>query len=141
MNNLFTNWCDLFDKSNKEPMEDEIRKIFLMLSLMELKNESIPNEFKKHFLFQIIDKRSDYINLKMNDLVKSFLGCICSTPGCAVMYIYFLKSRIKSDEQLTMKKLSLFFPVGFPTKKSLDELWDKQKLDNGANLLDVVMVS
>ena len=76
----------------------------------------------------------------MNEYVKAFLTCLVNTPGAAVMYLYYLKSKIKSEVNVSMLEISMVFPMGFPSDLESHELWDLQKVE-GNNLLDIVDVS
>lgn len=58
----------------------------------------------------------------------------------AVMYLYYLKSKIKSEVNISLLEISMVFPMGFPSDLESHKLWDLQKVE-GNNLLDIVDVS
>ena len=59
------------------------------------------------------------------------------TPGDAVMYIYYLayKAKEKNKDIITFNDFVDIFPMGYFSKKQLEEAWDAQKI-GGQNLLD-----
>jgi len=131
----FLLWVDSFKKAIREPMSMELSKIFINVNLMEMNEDGKP--LTKEFLYQVIDKRSEYIGIKLNTYVKIFLMCIVRSPGAAVMYLYYLKSQHNDGSIIDMTKLTRLFPMGFLTADELDRLWDEQKVD-GKNLLDMI---
>lgn len=137
---LFKKWCAQFDKCKNEPMSDGLSNVFIKLTMLEMENGGIPPELKTQFLYNVIEKRAEYIGLKLNEYVKAFLTCLVNTPGGAVMYLYYLKSKIKTEEVITILDISKIFPMGFPSDSESHELWDLQKVE-GNNLLDMVDVS
>lgn len=137
---LFKKWCAQFDKCKNEPMTDGLSKVFIKLTMLEMENGGIPPELKTQFLYNVIEKRAEYIGLKLNEYVKAFLTCLVNTPGGSVMYLYYLKSKIKTEEVITILDISKIFPMGFPSDSESHELWDLQKVE-GNNLLDMVDVS
>lgn len=140
MKTLFKKWCAQFDKCKNEPMSDGLSNVFIKLTMLEMENGGIPPELKTQFLYNVIEKRAEYIGLKLNEYVKAFLTCLVNTPGGAVMYLYYLKSKIKTEEVITILDISKIFPMGFPSDSESHELWDLQKVE-GNNLLDMVDVS
>jgi len=137
---LFKKWCTQFDKCKNEPMTDGLSNVFIKLTMLEMENGGIPPELKTQFLYNVIEKRAEYIGLKLNEYVKAFLTCLVNTPGGAVMYLYYLKSKIKSEVNISLLEISMVFPMGFLSDLESHELWDLQKVE-GNNLLDIVDVS
>jgi len=138
----FLVWVDSFKKAKKEPMNIKLSKIFINVNLMEMNkaldmNDSNIELLTKDFMYQIIDKRSEFIGLNLNPYVKIFLTFLSRSPGTAVMYLYYLKSQHIDESIIDMTKLTMLFPMGFPTADELDKLWDEQKVDSN-NLLDML---
>ena len=138
----FQLWCKSFEEAKREPMSMELSKIFLNVNLMEINKAIELNNpdfelLMKDFLYQVIDKRSEYIGLKLNPYTKIFLALLSRSPGTAVMYLYYLKYKHTDDSVMDMTKLTMLFPVGFPPDVELDRLWDEQKVDE-KNLLDII---
>jgi hypothetical protein len=137
---LFRKWCDKFDKCKNEPMSDGLSSVFMKLVMLEMGNDSIPPELKTQFIYNVIEKRAEYIELKINDHVKAFLTYLVNNPGAAVMYLYYMKSAAPPNINISMHELSKIFPMGFPSDSELSELWEAQKI-KGNNMLDMVDVS
>ena len=81
----------------------------------------------------------------MNKKTMIMISCICSSPGEAVMYVYYLlyKTKKLGLKELSFEKMSMeIFPFGFFANDTLSYYWDTQKLnrdvkDRGSdNLLD-----
>jgi hypothetical protein len=134
---LFKQWCDKFDHILKVQMDERLSKIFMYATILEMsKVKSTKSLLEDEFMYKLLKKRANYINLKMNQSVSEFLAYLSKSPGIAVMYLYYLKSKVK-DEELTMNKLTDIFPEGFPPEESLEELWNFQKIKS-ENLLDLI---
>jgi len=147
-NSVEVYFCEPLDKNGKkEPMDDELSKVFITLCMV---GDSAVDEMYEQFnnlsqLFKIIESRANFVGLKMDKKALILLSCICSTPGKAVMYIYYLlyKAKKLGIKELPFDKISMdIFPYGFFTEESLDYHWDSQqvKRDPGSfgtdNLLD-----
>lgn len=141
-------FCEPLDKNGKkESMDDELSKVFITLCM--IKDPEVDEMYKQLYalspLVQIIESRSNFVGLKIDKKTLILLSCICSTPGEAVMYIYYLlyKSKKLGMKEMEFDKFSMdIFPFGFFTKESLDYHWDLQKVkkESGSfgtdNLLD-----
>lgn len=114
---------DFFDNAN-QPMSKEVSTIFMNLIMAERKQDLNFEPVKKEFLYQLIEKRAEFIGLKMNDAVKVFLMFLAQSPGSAVMYLYALRNKTSNVD---MQILADFFPVGFLSEKALSNMWDAQK--------------
>jgi len=136
---LFKEWCTKFDSVKREQMPDELSKNFMYLILLENDKKEIPLVLKERFLYQVIEKRSNVIGLKINQYVTMMLNFLSKSPGEAIMYVYYLKSKLKNNE-LNMTSLTFTFPEGFPSESSLESLWRSQKI-GGENLLDMVEIN
>lgn len=131
----FDEWCNLFCKAKKEEMDESLTKAFLALCFFENMRKDPPPEIQESFLYQIAEKRSEFIGLKMGKVAIAFLSALCGTPGEIVMYLYYLKS-IYIEREISMHELAKVFPYGFPTREEIEKLWDAQKVPELDNLLD-----
>ena len=137
----FKDWCKNFGDSEVEPMDDKLSEIFIKMNMMEMDQEKSMDIILKlsgEFLYQVIDKRSKHIGLNLNPYVITFLMFLSRSPGTAVMYIYYIKSKyVAADIIVDMHGLTMLFPMGFPTEEELSKLWDMQKV-GGNNMLDML---
>ena len=141
-------FCEPLDKNGKkESMDDDLSRLFITLCMVkDPEVEEMYNQLHEASpLVKIISSRAEFAGLKMDKKTAILLSCICSSPGQAVMYIYYLLYKAK---KLGMKELSFdrvsmeIFPFGFFTEETLNYHWDLQKVrkDPGSfgtdNLLD-----
>lgn len=121
----FETWAKEFFEQPVMPMNEQISAMFFNMTVMENQQRklNIP-EIQNQFLYQLIEKRAEYIGLELSDQAKVFLMFETKSPGTAVMYLYALRSKFTS---VTMNDLANVFPEGFPTEDTLEKMWDKQK--------------
>lgn len=117
-------WSKEFFENANQLMSKEVASIFTNLIMAERKQNMNFESVKKEFLFQLIDKRAEFIGLKMSDAVKVFLMYLSQSPGSAVMYIYAIRSKTTNVD---MQILAELFDVGFLSEKALTKMWDAQK--------------
>lgn len=127
----FIEWAEDFENNKRESMRDPIGEIFYGCCMNESKE--IPNEVKSMFLFNVIKKRAECLQMPHSDWACLFLAALAESPGTAVMYIYYMKYK-KTD--LTIDGIVSLFPFGFIPKEDLQILWDKQKTQERHNMLD-----
>ena len=140
-------FCVKFEKLEQKKMDGEITDILISLVLMNQKSifKDIPSNEVPH-LCQIINKKisSQFTYTMSDDRVVLFIALLTENPGPAMMYLWYLQYYCKkkkiNDIDLTIFARDIF-PRGFPSKKDLEKLWDKQKIDNenegfSDNLLD-----
>lgn len=135
----FEEWCTEFNEAEVEPMSDNLSKAFLITAMAEMRNGAVPSSLEKSFIYQVLDKRAEFIGLKLNKYAKVLLTLIADRPGTIVMYLCYLKSKQDPGTEFTCEQLARTFPMGFPTDKALEKLWDSQKV-GGDNLLDTIQV-
>lgn len=131
-------WAKEFFQKANTPMDKETSELFLQMVMIENVNTfTTPNEIKQQFLYQVIDKRAEFIGLELSEPAKTFLMFLTKSPGTAVMYLYALRSKFNS---VNISNIAETFPVGFLSESSLEEMWDKQKgfvnQENVDNCLD-----
>jgi hypothetical protein len=140
-------FCVKFEKLEQKKMDGEISDILISLVLMKQKSifQDIPSNEVPH-LCLIINKKisSQFSYTVSDDRVVLFIALLTENPGLAIMYLWYLQYYCKKkniqDVDLTIFARDIF-PRGFPSKKDLEKLWDKQKIDNANegfsdNLLD-----
>lgn len=135
----FTNWIDAFEKAKREPMRDGLGATFFKCCMND--NNPIPKEAEGLFIFQLIKKRAECLQMKMSDWAVLFLGALVKSPGEAVMYLYYLKGK---GFDLTFNGITTAFPMGFVKEEDLEILWDLQKGNSGEgydNLLDTNLLN
>jgi len=127
-------WSNEFFQQPTQPMSKEMSEIFLRMMFMEQEQQKVKiPQIQSQFLYQIIDKRANYIGLELSEPAKIFLMFETKSPGTAVMYLYALRSKFTS---VTMGNIADMFPMGFPTEPTLHKIWEKQKDPKGDNYLD-----
>lgn len=132
----FKIWCNNFGEAEIEPMNMNLSKYFLQCNMLEMQEVDI-KEINKESFYQVIDKRAEFISLKLNIYVKAFLMFLTKSPGTAVMYLYYIKSKQVGNIEMDMVALTMMFPDGFLKESELKILWDKQKIGS-SNLLDMI---
>lgn len=70
-----------------------------------------------------------------------WISTVCESPGNIVMYCNYFQYKCFNDgiNKVDMKVLSRWFFNGFFSPKTLDEAWQRQKLD-GRNLVDMGII-
>lgn len=135
---------DLFNsQSPKTPMcPDETSFMINVIMLDSVNNFDIPlNELSKDseeyqhfkpiiesFFAQIFIKRLEYLtSLKISLGALIILSYHMDNPARAVMYLYYLHLKYKTNATITCSNLCEVFPNGFFSDKQLDIIWDGQK--------------
>ena len=138
-------FLDLADGKNVAPMTEESTKLFLHLSVAEgankalcvpfdltletLKKDSKYKGLAEVFIFQVMTKRllvcAPATQVTLGVLI--YLGSISPTPGQAVQWAYTLHRLSQKVGLVTMAALADAFPVGFPTAKTVENMWAAQK--------------
>jgi len=137
LNEKFQLWIANFSSAKTEPMSNDLSEIFLRMARSERNELEIPSGYNI-YSYKILEKRAEFIGLKLNKYVKMFICMLVRSPGEIIMYLYYLKDyQVKNKEEITMEIIVRIFPYGFPTDDSLNILWDSQKI-NGENLLDKI---
>jgi hypothetical protein len=141
-------FCEPLDKNGKkESMDNDLSRLFITLCMVkDPEVDEMYNQLHEAFpLVKIISSRAEFSGLKIDKKTTILLSCICSSPGQAVMYIYYLlyKSKKLGLKELSFNHVSMeIFPFGFFTEETLNRYWDLQKVnrDLGSrgsdNLLD-----
>lgn len=132
-------WSDQFLKAATEPMSEKLSGVFINMLMSEGQNIDIP-EIKGQSIYQMIDKRSEYLGLEISEPAKIFLMFLSKgSPGNAVMYLSALGAK---NTKVDMNVVADLFPMGFVPKNDLDKLWDAQKghvnQQSGDNCLDQI---
>ena len=117
-------WSNEFFAQAKTPMTQQQSQVFMNMFLSEgHKQFSIP-EIESSFMYQVIDKRSEFMGLELSKPTKMFLMFLSESPGTAVMYLSAIRQK---TNQANMETLTTLFPSGFVSNEMLESLWDKQK--------------
>lgn len=105
----------------------------ILLSCMMMPEDLVIPEEKQPFLMKIIKSRiwaCFTFEIKEERLIL-FLSVVAENPGTAIMYLWYLQywacknnKRIITFDDICMT----IFPKGFPTEKSMQEIWDGQKI-------------
>lgn len=78
-------------------------------------------------------KRCKSIGIELTRTAALFLGSILNSPGDVTMAAAYVKYKLKDcvDNKVSVGFLSTrCFPMGIPSEKDWQELWDMQKLDS-----------
>jgi len=98
------------------------------------KNSEIYNHFKPlitAFPIQIFLNRVKFAELKITLGAAILLAEHVAVPGKAVMYAYYLYSKLTPGTLITADVFSTkLFPWGMFSEEQLDEIWDLQKVDS-----------
>lgn len=117
-------WASEFVSKATQPLDKMANNVFNQMIIAEGESAFSLEQLKNEFMYQIIDKRAQYIGLEMSEPAKVFLMFMSRNPGSAVMYLYAIRTYMK---RVTMQDLARVFPMGYLNESSLEEMWDKQK--------------
>ena len=139
----FNQWIEAFKKAELREMTDQETSIFIDGFQIESRgnvkidwsNLGEDDPYPLH----ILGRRVTAIGLNITTVAGLFIALLSSSPGELVMYAHFLKAEQvrRNGQKITIEVLGKeIFPNGFPTKESLQSLWDMQKTPDGRNMLD-----
>ena len=140
----FTDWVKHFSEAKVNQMPKDLTRVFMSMVMAENRNIAIPSNLLDHdFLYQVVNKRADFIKLRLSDCVKIFLASLIKSPGESTMFLYYLRAKqIETDnKEFSMLGLTNLFPKGFPTDAALEKLWREQKTEDHKNMLDLITFS
>lgn len=131
-------------KLTMRPMDDETAELLIRL-MMSKRNGSTMTEAQKPPILRLIEKRIAAIHTFkiVDDRLLVFMLCFASTPGLAVMYIWYMQywchknGRKELDLEVFCQRV---FPNGFPSDEDMSKLWYSVKVSregHSVNLLDV----
>lgn len=132
-------FTEQFGKLRVAPMDEEVSKMFIALSLNEAKGvagKPCGDLVAQSFLTQVLARRLASKMCMFTPEAVLFIGMICRTPGDAVMYFAYFQHKLNGDK-LTMEWIANHFPIGFPVSEEMDKMWGAQKI-GGANFVDTV---
>jgi hypothetical protein len=145
-------FCIPFEnQTNHTPLTIEETKIFIQLVFTEknrkgkgediekLNSEAFPSD-----RYQILVKsiENGRFHFKISQEAAIFIAIMTRVIGDVIMYMAYLQYRYaKEKKTITMQTLADTFPSGFPSKDSMEKMWDSQKVErdkfeNSDNLLD-----
>lgn len=144
--NIFCKALD--EKGNKVPMSD-IQTKFMMVLIMNKDETTIDSIYedlaKQCFYLPVLKSRIEPLGYTVDKRTELMIAIVSGTVGSVVMYVYYLAYKAKKlkIKNITFDDLcSKFFPFGFFDKKTMDTIWDTQKVrvsfeERGSdNLLD-----
>lgn len=124
-----------------EKMSTQQSEIFLNMWIAERLKDSLPKEIIESFPFQVMKKRlvSHYGKQVATDSVLAFLSIgVASSVGEVVMYagaVAAMYAEHHGEHIITMEDVADKFAMGFPSKDTLEVIWEMQKI-GGDNSLD-----
>jgi len=130
-------FCKLLDKmSANVPLSPD--QFGLFITLLSIEDKEVDELYEKiPPMGHLIKGRLESLKYTLDKKTQIILSFIVDTPGDAVMYIYYLayKAKEKNKDIITFNDFVDIFPMGYFSKKQLEEAWDAQKI-GGQNLLD-----
>ena len=126
-------WADEFFSQKQHPMSDQESRLMIAATMGGVGSTS--DEVKALFQYQLGAKRAEVMGLAFQDNAMAFLSLMCETPGAIVMYLSAFRAK---GIPVTMSEIVNQFPMGFPSKESLSQMWDKQKGETVDNELDAI---
>jgi len=129
----------LFD-CKVRPMTEEESKLFITVSLLEMKGgdtlQKLEKTFleKQDFLYTVMTTRLEAFKkisptLDIGIGPKIFCTLISDRPGMVVMWAHTLNELfVKQGKQVTLSDWTMKFPYGIPTEKEYERMWDLQKV-------------
>jgi hypothetical protein len=138
-------WTDEFLNSNTfeltTSMSDNLGLFIVNLLVMEVHDlPQTPEQqklFDENFLVQIFLLKAKYYELDISDLAILLIAGNCSNPGMIVMYVHaMLRLQDKIKKKIHVRDILKVYESGFPSEKTLYNLWEKQKCKIKNNKLD-----
>ena len=137
--NFVEEWSKEFDKIQKEQLSEEDAKILLniLFKEKELNNnqellDMLEGKTEKTLCTVIWRRFKNYPMLSVSPSVVLFLGGIAKNFGICTMMVARI---IAKAAQYSTKNIDMHFlcnriiPMGFPTEKGFEKLWELQKID------------
>jgi hypothetical protein len=138
-------FCIPFSQLRQEPMNEEETKIFLSLIMSEncSKSDTIDPQAVPFSNYQVlVQSLETRFSLEITQEAAIMVSVMSRVFGDVIMYLSYLQYHYSLDKKkITCAKLSDIFPMGFPSKTSLERMWDLQKVarvkdSDSDNLLD-----
>ena len=130
-------FCKLLDEMGANlPLSPDQFTVFL--TLLSIEDKEVEDLYEKTGgIRMIIEGRLGALKYTLDKKTQIMLSFIAQTPGDAIMYVYYLayKAKEKKKDNITFDDFVDIFPMGYFSKKQLDDAWDAQKI-GGQNLLD-----
>jgi hypothetical protein len=127
-------FCVPFSKMPVEAMDSETSKFFVEAILAEQQGGVSPIDdeddevpFSVRMVIKSLDNRFTF---KMSAPLQLFVSVIARSAGGIIMYLTYLQYRAKKlqKEELSFSDFADIFPKGFPSDKSLQDIWESQKV-------------
>jgi hypothetical protein len=115
---------------------------FVLCTMAEINKTPLPEEMRNIFAYQVLDKRLEAMIGQdvVTPWAKVFVSNLCDRVGTVVLYAAALGTMYKQNGFRTVDFNVLtrrhYFGNGFPTVKSLEAIWDRQK-NGGGNYIDI----
>jgi hypothetical protein len=139
-------FCGELERTGKiNPLDKDMMKLLVTLVTNKSAIDEIYEDARKmSFLIPILEDRLKTMNRELDKASAIFIGLACQTPGDSVMYSYYIAYQMKKKgigKKLTLEEICMsIFPNGLFDSESMDEVWDKQKVNRDGsgsdNLLD-----
>ncbi len=130
-------WCEQYCGFEPRELSPEESKFVISVLMAERAKKPIPPDFKEEFLYKVVEKRAEFVGLRLTEHAVMFLSALCETPGEAVMAVYALRHRHGTELVTVFQLCGGLYAMGVPSAEESSRLWDAQKVD-GVNLLDKV---
>jgi len=135
----FLNWYSEFMSTETIPFTIKDQVIILSIVSDEVIKSELCKQIENDSLFRIIEDRSERIKLQINKYAKALIWYLSKNPAIPVMYISCLKQlQLSTNKEINIDEFIGLFHDGFIPNYSLNNLWEKQKLENGQNLVDLI---
>ncbi len=127
-------FCKPFDNLQKEPMSKDVAEMLIKIYTSNVSEEHQKEALEKIFGVAVLAKRVEHCFTYTIDFKTNFFlnYLVESNPGMLVMYATYLQYKCKKIEIVNLT-FDIFcekiFPMGFPSKKDLSQLWDQQKIN------------
>lgn len=115
-----------------------------MLTILLASEDSViaemVNDIREEKLYQLIDRRSTWLDLNMEDRLKIFLVFLCENPAHNSIYqhaCWNIACASGFKNPVTLTDFCSTFGDGFPTEQAMSDFWTKQKTSGGKNLVDI----
>lgn len=117
-------WSKKFIALGKEPMNEQLSMVFMNMMLQDNDKNFEAPELQEQFLYQVINKRAQYMGMEISVPAIIFLMFLTQSPGSAIMYLSAIRSQTKI---VNMNVIANIFPMGFVSAKDIEIMWDDQK--------------
>lgn len=147
-NHAVEDWAKLVKASKQEPLGRDEMEVLCKISLTEYEvntDESLKDDLEKGKVgfASVFWSRTKALGIEVSPSLAMIVGSYSRNFGVVTMIVAYLKWWCHENGKTSVSLMDWsmdIFPMGYPSEKTWEELWDEQKCFDGktplSNLLD-----